>query len=192
MEHRVTEGNLPEQETVEPENPDLEGEEGAEPNIPTKPLTSSNKKRKHQHRDSTTFEEGILDDIRQETNENTNFGLSLVPQLGSLSEDEKFEAKIKLLRVLKQIKRRRSMNFHSMLSPQQFTYTSTAATAIQPPSTSYIHKHTASSQIRQYNHPESHSYPIITSPANTEDTLHSYVSQFTSGSSGSEDILELS
>nr|XP_022908729.1 uncharacterized protein LOC111420051 [Onthophagus taurus] len=173
IEQRPTESNIPQEETAEVEDHNLD-EILIDTSIRT-PTSSTKKKRRIQDGDTgnSAVEQEILKAVQQETDEDTHFALSLVSQLRSLSEDEKFEAKIDILKIFQQMKRRRSQSFRSTIAPQL-------------PHASAIHQYGGSNP-----EPQQSGFSIIPSPAHTDDTIQSYVSLFTTGSSASEELLEL-
>ncbi|XP_053983865.1 uncharacterized protein LOC128879069 [Hylaeus volcanicus] len=109
IKHRTIEHNVDSQIIVDEE---FESQDSGsqESNVCSKPSTSQykngsiNLKKKK----STNFEEALLNILQKEVDEDTNFVLSLVPTLRSLTEDEKFQAKIQILDVFRQIKRNRA------------------------------------------------------------------------------------
>lgn len=105
MEQRSAENNVDSQSVAleEFENQDSDSQES---DVSPKPSTSQYRTSvtKRKEKRSVNFEEALLNILQKEVDEDTNFALSLVPTLRSLTEDENLQAKIQILDIFRQIK----------------------------------------------------------------------------------------
>lgn len=116
MQSRPTEGNVESPETDDDSFNDCASQQSAET---ARRARTSNARRSTPTDNSTNvtnFQNSLLALLKDDIDEDKNFALSLVPTLRSLTDDEKFEAKIDILNIFKNIKSRRltSTSFQNM------------------------------------------------------------------------------
>lgn len=163
---------------------------------------------------NSKFEESLLNVLKDDLNEDKHFALSLVPTLQSMTDDEKFQAKIEILQVCRRIKANRQCS-HPSITPLSNNFLQPSSSYPghfrtpnnfpQTASTNFLQStnyHAAGDYIEplQINNPSS-TPPIeysrtehirqcpSSSPQNSLESLQSYVSNFTP--SPQSEILDL-
>ncbi|KAF5282385.1 hypothetical protein FQR65_LT14321 [Abscondita terminalis] len=166
------------------------------------PITQNTRKKNNS---GPKFEETLLNILKDDLDEDKHFALSLVPTLQSMTDDEKFQAKIEILQVCRRIKANRQHTQSSVTLPSRnillqpstntflqpgYYYTGSTPPHIDASRPEYIRQcPSTSSQQPDYtgstpphidaSRPEYIRQCPSTSSQNSADSLQSYLSNFT-------------
>lgn len=107
LDQRPTETNINSSDSEqEGENVESNATQDVTSNVEKQP-NKTKKRNSATNNKIADFQQSLLDMLKEDLDEDKNFALSLVPTLKSLSDDEKFQAKIEILQILRNIKNNR-------------------------------------------------------------------------------------
>lgn len=195
LAERPTDGNL--DSTAAEDEDETETSDNMSSNVPIRQNTRNKKVNS-----GPKFEESLLNILKDDLDEDKHFALSLVPTLQSMTDDEKFQAKIEILQVCRRIKANRQHTQSSVtlpsrnifLQPSQFHEPST--NNLLQPSRNTSLQHSPNNLVQQISQqpgyytgsttphidasrPEYIRQCPSTSSQHSEDSLQSYISNFT-------------
>lgn len=161
LAERPTDGNL--DSTAAEDEDETETSDAMGSNVPIRQNTRNKKVNS-----GSKFEESLLNILKDDLDEDKHFALSLVPTLQSMTDDEKFQAKIEILQVCRRIKANRQHTQSSVTLPSQNIFS-------QQPGydTGSTTPHINASR------PEYNRQGPSTCYQHSEDSLQSYISTFT-------------
>lgn len=180
LTERPTDGNL--DSTVAEDEDETETSDIMGSNVPKQQI-----KRNKKVTSLPKFEESLLNILKEDLDEDKHFALSLVPTLQSMTDDEKFQAKIEILQVCRRIKANRQHIQSSVTLPSRNILLQPSTTNfIQDTPTNLVH------QIRQQpgysafttthidaSRPEYIRQCPSTSSQHSADSVQSFISTFT-------------
>ena len=123
------------------------------------------------------FQKSLLQALKEDDDEDRHFALSLVPSLKALTEDDKFIAKIEILKLLRNLKLKRSAAISQENSGPNVAKYGDSHHAFTPQSHS---EHVPNASVASSTYSWHTAHPIVTPPSRSDSntSAQSYITNF--------------